>query len=679
MGSRMRTILAAPLVAVLIAPMLVAPSAAALPPDGGAQGAQWTATADGPQKYPRMHEQSNLSIRMSDGVVLKADVYRPADASGHPVDTRTPVILNLTPYSKFLSTIASAAGANPGLGKLADKVADGLDKTPLSGLGDQLRIVSGGAASAFGPDPKLIGSGYTQVVVDVRGTGGSQGKWNLLQKREQQDTIETIDWVSKQPWSNGKVGMTGVSYSGINQLQAASKRPPALKAIFPVVPSSDVIRDVVIPGGGIGVGFLPFWLAAVNAIKWAPNIEDILRGKFDVRWLLDRLADPASFMDSIIDDITWPGGDPNNPPGLLKQVVDPNSSLRKDLATPVDKINVPTMISGGWHDLFVGSQTRTYNRIPLRPGAKQLVMGDVYHGTISSGLGQKNTPPRLDVLQRAWFDHWLKGIDNGIDEYGPITLKEQGGNWSTTPTFPRQDMTYRRMYLSDRASGTTNGSVHDGGLAANKPATARELTVGPTPLTLCSRDSAQELAGVLGVIDACGKDSRIAEHAALTFTGDKATAPTRLSGPVNLHLNTVQDARDGYWTATVNDVAPDGTSRVLTTGQLTAALRKIDDSKSRKSPNGDYTDPYYTLDLADRQPTKPGEPTSLDVGLNATDAVIQPGHRIRIDVFAGNFPKGQMFGPLFNPDSKPQHLRLDPNEPSFVNLPLDRGRENAAR
>ncbi len=288
-------------------------------------------------------------------------------------------------------------------------------------------------------------------------------------------------------------------------------------------------------------------------------------------------------------------------------------------------------------------------------------------------MGVAGAPPRMDVLQRAWFDKWLKGIDNGIDRYSPAMLFQQGGSWVGSDQFPRAGMTYARQYFSADPSGTTGIVAYDGSLSSSPPTTASTLAVAPGLSTMCSRDGAQGTAGLLGIVDGCGKDSRVAEVAALTFTGRPVAEPTLISGPVNVHLNTVLDTTDGYWSATLNDVAPDGNSTILTSGQLTASLRKNDDSKSTKSANGDYTAPFPTLTLADRQAVVPGQPTTLDVGLVATDAVLQPGHRLRVDIYAANFPKGMMIPALLlEAQLKPQHLVLDPNAPSFVNVPSNR-------
>ncbi len=642
-------------------------------PTGGALGAQWTATEDGPQQYPGVHADRDVPITMSDGVVLKADVYRPADAAGAAVDVRTPVIVTMTPYTKLLSNLADLALSTPQFAGPVLDFARALDLagTPLAGVGDLVKTVSGGGARTFTVDPQLIRSGYTQVVVDVRGTGFSQGDWQVFQRREQQDTLEVIDWASRQPYSDGTVGMNGVSYSAINQVQAAAKNPPALRAIFPMEPGSDLLRDVVAPGGGVGVGFLPLWLAAIDGLKLMPDLNALFHGDFDEQWLADRAADPGTFLDVFAGAVTAPTVDDVH--GDLRALLEASSPLRQDLQSHPERIRVPTLVYGGWHDLFANSEPRIYNAIPLPPGEKQLIMGDGYHLTFGSGFGEDGAPPRLDVLQRAWFDHWLKGIDNGIDTYGPVTMLRQGQGWVTGGAFPAPGMEYRRLYLSAAPSGTAPGSVHDGTLTPGGTGAPATLTVAPALTTLCSRDAAEQTIGIVAAVEACGRDSRIAEGAALSFTSAPVEEPTVLSGPVNVHLNTVMDAADGYWTATLNDVAPDGTSTVLTSGQLVASLRAVDEDQSGYSPAGDLVDPHHTLSLDALEPTVPGRPTTLDVGLVPTDAALAPGHRLRVDVYASNVPKGMPPRPLLNASGlKPEHLVLDPAAPSYVTVPTDR-------
>ncbi|WP_238846283.1 CocE/NonD family hydrolase [Nocardia terpenica] len=407
---------------------------------------------------------------MSDGTVLKANVYRPTDVAGRPIDTPTPTIVNLTPYTKLVSNILDSAISIPWLGEAILDLFRRFDLTgtPLAGITDITKAFGTGLPRTLAVDRNLIESGYTQIVVDVRGTGFSEGTVQFFGQREQQDTVEVIDWASRQPWSNGSIGMSGVSYSAVDQIQAADKQPPALKAIFPVEPGSDLMHDILAPGGGLNAGFVPGWLAAVDATKLVPR------------------------------------------PGI-----DRAGTVRLEVAR--------------------------------RPGRQP-----------------------ADLLRHA-----------------------------------------------DRRT------AHTGRRA---PARQREIRI--------RREQ---------------------------------------SAPIDVHLNTVYDATDGYWSATLNDVAPDGLSTVLSTGQLVVSLRAIDPGRSTRSADGDLTGPYTKLTLDSRQPVVPGQPTTIDLALTPTDAILQPGHRLRADVYASNFPKGLpvlLFPFLADTRLQPQHLDLDTAAPSFVNVPI---------
>jgi hypothetical protein len=432
------------------------------------------------------------------------------------------------------------------------------------------------------------------------------------------------------------------------------------------------VNDVLAPGGGFGLAFIPLWLSAINGLKWVPDLKSLATGHFDTKWLTDRTDDPLTYMDVLLNAYTAPRMQDLDP--RLRAMLTDMSSDRKAWLGDPSQIRIPTFVTGGWHDLFTYSESKIYNQVSVPPGQKQLLMGNTYHVTSGNETGKPGLPPRLDVLQRAWFDKWLKGIDNGIDKYGPVTLRQQGGGWISQdgfgPSAPAEEASrYRRMYLSANRSGTAQ-SVYDGSLTGGPNRDTASLTVAPGLSTLCSNDAAQATTGVLAIINACGSDSRIAETNALTFTSAPVVGQTTISGPVAVHLNTVQDAADGYWTVTVNDVAPDGQSTVLSSGQLMASLRQVDDAHSSRSANGDYTDPRAYTSLDRRQPTVPGQPTTLDIALPATQAVLAPGHRLRVDVFAGNFPKGLPILPMLRDTGlKPEHVQLDPNRPSFVNIP----------
>lgn len=644
--------------------------------DGGGYAAGWKAAVDGPQPYNGIAPDLAVPITMSDGAVLKADIIHPAQ-DGRAPDTKRPVVLQMQGYGKLPILIGQALLSIPGIKDVLLPWAGSLNLpgVGLDGIFDQTRQLSGGAVQAAAQDWALAHAGYTLVQVDLRGTGTSGGAWQTFGDREKQDTAEVIDWITRQPWSDGNVGTMGVSFTAITALQATAKKPPGLKAVFAYETSGDIFNDIAGPGGAVGVGFLVPWLIGVNFLKMIPDVEGLLVGKFDpateLQWLKDRIADPATLVDKVANGYTAMA--PSQLTQSTKDLLDPNSAFRRGLKTDATQITTPTFMIGAWFDIFGDTPTQTYNSIPLPEEQKKLIMGDGYHiGSGVGGFGDPGMPPRLDVLQRAWFDHWLRGIDNGIDKYSPLTVKQQGDGWTDAPEFPRDEVTYRRMYLDGIPSGTGGNSRFDGGLsAAQRQTDVRDATVAPGLLSLCGRDVARIAAGVTSIIEACGEDSRVWENDGLTFTSSPVNAATTISGPVAVHLNTVLHAADGYWVTTLNDVAPDGSSREISTGQLVSSLRQIDEAGSTKSPNGDYTKPAYFLDLSRREQTVPGQPVALDIALTPIDAVLQPGHRLRVDVYASNFPKGLPMMPvLIDSGLRPQHVRLDPTAPSWVNVPL---------
>ncbi|MCS3781475.1 CocE/NonD family hydrolase [Tsukamurella ocularis] len=635
---------------------------------------EWTASHDGPTQYPGMTVDWDVPIRMSDGTVLKANVFRPADAAGRAITTKTPTIVNMTPYTKFVSALSQIAVNTPVLSDALIGVLNlfNFAGTPIAGVNDLRDVLNGGMANSFtGVDRKLVQNGYTQVVVDVRGTGNSQGVWQVFAQREQEDTVEVLDWVRNQPWTNGRMGMTGVSYSGINQLQVAAKNPKGLQALFPVVPGADLAADIIAPGGGLGVGFLGPWLALVNILKFVPDVRSMLNGTFDWTWLRDRIQNPAVFVPQLLSGVFSPTVEQLDP--KTKDLVDKNSPLRAAYRTPLDKITTPTFALGGWHDLFTNTEWRLPTELSSLPKSKKkLIMGDSYHVTVTHDMGGVNQPARADVLQKAWFDKWLKDEDNGIDNYAPVTVHRKGGGWWQGDTFPEPDQKYQRMYLSSLPSGSAPGSLSDNSLQTAPPKIAARRTVGPGLTTLCSNDTGQAMFGLL-VFQGCAADNRVAEMNGLTFSSKPVSKSTVVSGPINLHLTTTQDARDAYWSVMVTDVSPDGRSEVISSGQLTTSLRQIDESRSIRTAGGDYTAPHYELDLAQRQLVKPGQVVELDIATHAVSAVLKPGHRLRVDVFALNLIKSMTVGPVTSETRfRPQHVLIDPKKPSYLVVPSDR-------
>lgn len=663
----------------------------------GMEGA-WTAEKDGPQQHSAVHVDWDVPITMSDGTVLKANVYRPMD-NGVVVTDPLPTILNATPYTKWAMALASKLINAPGI---QDGILRGIGSLEssdpaLKNLMQLLQTADSGMAQAALPDKQLIKSGYVWVDLDVRGTGFSEGKWQLTGPREQQDTVEVIDWISKQDFSDGKVGETGVSYDAIAALQAASHRPPALKTVFAVEPSTDLVQDVAGRGGGLNIGFLPMWLWVVNGLKRVPDLQSMALGTWQQeyqKWIDDRAEDPTTMSNAMylalnsrdIDELT------NAPEAQM--LLDAQGPWRTATRTDMANINVPTMITGGWSDLFRNGEFRSYENLTgLKPGEKQLIMGPGYHLTTGGGYGKRDAPPRVDVLQKVWFDHWLKGIDNGVQRLGPVLEKIPGAQgWQRISQLPRAGMVNQRMYLRSDDSHTAVRTQHDGSLSAEPPTTPDQLTVKVGVASLCSDITNTQYLGITAILMECAQDERTHEIDGLTFTSEPVSIPTVLSGPVAVHLNTQHEGTDGFWMATVTDVDDaSNNSLPLSTGWVVSSLRQVDESRSKRGPNGDYIDPIQLLDYKHGyHPVIPGKPTTVDFGTYPLDAVLQPGHRLRVTIYSSNYPSAvppmvSMIGAGLTPPPYdvrdvallfdrsntfyPEHLNIDPGAPSYISVP----------
>ena len=634
---------------------------------GGADAMAWLEAVDGRPAYPRVHIDRSVTITMSDGVRLRATVVRPATRLGKPVRAPFPAVLNINPYNRAVLDGLDNFLHGPGVGRAVRSVTGSMryDEGPLAGAGRIVRTLGLGLWDVFGINRNLVQSGYAQVLVDVRGTGASHGRWEILSPREQQDSVELIDWIAEQEWCDGAVGMAGWSYSAINAIQAAALDPEPLKAIFAVEGTADVVRDIYITGG-MPSSFIPIWLAMVNALKWLPNpatvLGDTLRGD-QARWLHDRLASPASEIPSLL----W---------GFLTARDDRifDAPYFAERAPDLEKITAATFTVGGWHDLFGRSATRVYSQLQMEPGRKQALIADGYHldpGCDHGGAGQ---PPRLDVLERAWFDRWLKGIDNGVEDYGPVTMQQQGGGWSCGSSYPRAEVRPRRLFLTEEESGTAPHARHDGRLGTTAASRRRSLRIRPDLRGFVSRDLSQVLAGLpVAFGEKFSTDASFQEAGALSFTSEPVSRPTQLSGPMNLRLNVSTTAHEGIWAVTVNDVAPDGTSTVLTNGALTASNRALDTSRCTYAEGGTLIDAVHFLTRERRLPVPPDEPVRIDVDTVPTDAVLAPGHRLRVDVYAASLPRYLTIVPdLIKARGRRQQLVLDPNKPSYLTFLTDR-------
>lgn len=562
-------VLAAGLAAAVLA--IVAPASAAA-------ASAWS-DYDRPAEFA-VTSDPNVPIEMRDGVVLRANVDRPAAAGEFPT------LIVQTPYNKD-------AGINTFLG---------------------------GATRYF------VERGYAVVTVDVRGTGSSEGEWDSFGPKEQRDGAEVVAWARRQPWSDGKVGLWGPSYMAITQLYTAAQRPPGLKAIFPIVPMGDGYRDIVFAGGQVNVSFIPLWLGLVTAggLTPSPNALDPSDPLGSLGSALGALAShiagAVNFQAQTVLDATTGGTTAYDGPFWKK---------RSPLEV-VDRIEVPAFVTGGHHDLFQRGEPLIYERLKRRVPAR-LLMGPWTHVGGSTGEGlPRDGVPSLNSIALRWFDRWLlqRKRATRIGRIPAVTQYVFGRErYRTFRDWPDPRTKPERRYL------------RGAGALARKPAQRREQpqTFLQQPLSgVCTQSTVQWTAG-LGEAIPCTRDNRFDELGSAVYMTPPAKRPLRLLGPALADLWVRTSARDAVLTVRLSDVAPDGTPTELTSGWLAASFRALDRARSR-FVRGRLLQPWHPFTEASLRPVEPGEAVRMRVEIFPTAAVIKPGHRLKLTVGPADFP-----------------------------------------
>ena len=521
-----------------------------------------------PATYNVITEKA-VPITMPDGTVLRANVYRP-DAPG-----RFPVLLFQNPY-----------GTN--------------------GLPNN----TGGAS-----DPYMVQRGYVNLVVDVRGSGQSEGSWEPFSPQSQHDGYDLVEWAAHQSWSDGKVAGDGCSALAIMQLLTAALQPPNLKAIFPCLPMGDAYRDIMVTGGSVNASFVPLWFGLVAA--------GMVQGP---------TGSPADAINTLIghaSGLAIDGGTYSSAFSDGQLAFDGPYWRSISPIEVADRIRVPAFVTAGLHCIFQRSEPLLDEKIKQHAFARLLV-GPWYHLAGFSGLPADGVPG-VNALQLAWYDHWLKGIDTHIEQMPKVTQYEWGlKHYVTVPDWPDPRLRPEHLFLRGGAqlqpappSGSETGQHF-----LQNPATG-----------ICTLSASQWTAGG-GTGSALPCENQPAPDKALgeaSYETPPMTAPVTINGPILADLWLTTTARDAPVTVRVFDVAPDGSSDELTDGWLSASFRAIDPSRSRYA-NGQLVQPWHPFTAGSVEAVTPGVPVELPVEVLPTSAVIEPGHRLELVVASGDFP-----------------------------------------
>ena len=515
-------------------------------------------------------------------------------------------------------------------------------------------MVGGYVAGLGGADPYIVRHGYATVVVDVRGTGQSEGVWEAFGEAEQADYAEVVRWAATQPFSDGRIGLYGVSYLGITAMLTAAQADPAVKAAFPIVPIGDGYRDIVFTGGQVNPTFIPLWLSLITVLGVTNPTA---------------LTDPANGGPIVIEHLLNAALRFQAPLVLRALTGDPDTAydgafwqVRSPLEV-LDSIQVPTFVVGGLRDLFQRSEPMSYERLKGRVPAK-LLMGPWTHLDAAFGAGLPvDGVPVLNQIQLRWFDQHVKGLEVGAETMPNVTQWVYGAErYVTAPRLPHPDAAPRRLYLR---GGRTLTPEAPG--AGEPPNLALQVPVAG----LCSASTVQWTAGAAGYLPIpCFENSNSADRLAVVYDTAPLTEDLYLNGPIEADVWVQTTAGDTSVAVRVSDVDPRGVARTLTNGLQTASFRAVDDSRSRFL-GGQRIQPWHPYTLASKQTLPRDEPVLVPVEVFQTSAVIRAGHRLRVSISPSNLPQGvPPLGTLLQSLAGILSIHSDAAPPSSVVLPV---------
>lgn len=595
-------------------------------------------------------KQTNVPARMRDGVVLYADVYTPV--TKEPV----PVILMRTQYNK------SAAQVQP---------------------------------SRFQTPRWFASHCYIVAIQDIRGQYASKGTFYEY-AHDRDDGYDSVEWAAHLPGSNGKVGMYGSSYVGATQWLAATATPPALKTIVPSNTASDYYDGWTYEDGAFRLAFIEGWMMGDIVQSAARNRGDTAAADK----LHEQTKEIAKWLKFTPYD-KFPPFRPDDPSfapyffDAIKHSSDDAYWQAFSIKSRYGKVDVPVLAFEGWYDAFLNGALQNFDGMQKSGGTElartdqRIVIGPWEH----LGWGRATSPvsPRLKAigsianspvneLMLLWFDHFLKGADNGVNTGPRVDYFEMGENkWHTADAWPLHGTEYQQWYL---ASGGHAASVMgDGALTETPPGAAVSggaqthaisevgAAVAARPLTAASDEFVYDpsdpvpsigghsccswTSGPQGQFDQSAIEQR---SDILVYSSRALEEPLEVTGPITMTLFARSTAPDTDFTVKLVDVYPDGTAVNLNNGILDTRFR----------------DSLTAPTLID-----PGRVYKYTIHVWPTSNLFLPGHKIRVEISSSDFPQfapnpntGEPFGTSAKWQRATQTILHDREHPSAITLPV---------
>ena len=527
--------------------------------------------------------ERNVPMTTRDGVILRANVWRPLEGTA-------PTLLVRHPYDK--------EGA----------------------------LTAGGPTSSVPSVLSFVNAGYAVVLQDVRGAFQSDGVFEP-KVNEIADGEDVMAWLAEQDWYDGTVGAYGASYLGMTQWALALGDNPGLKAIAPTETSANWYSGLwYSQGGALCLSLVTFWNALMYAAEEQRSLQ---RGETSDPSQLMRLGgalmDPLSLNEATpIADLPVLGKGRWFDDWLAHPDFDEYWKAQ-DWSARIGEVTVPVLEIGGWYDLKVHEQVADFVRIRSHGGSEEarersrLVIGPWDHTNFTGSFPDRFfgvlAAQDLGPVNLQFFDQHLKGVTPETPAPRVRIFVMGIDQWRDEADWPLPDTRYTDFHVS--SDGSANTRDGDGVLALDAPTTEGidEFRYDPRdPVPTAGGALLPPLPGLIGPVDQRVVDGR---QDVLCYSGPVLSEPVEVTGFVELKVFVSSTAVDTDITAKLVDVFPDGKAINLCDGIL--RLR-------------------YRNDLSKPELMTPGEVYEVTVPMSVTSNVFLPGHRIRLDISSSNFP-----------------------------------------
>lgn len=487
--------------------------------------------------------QTNVRVKMRDGVSLVCDIYRPK------ADGKFPVILTRTPYNR---------------------------KDPATGT-------------------YIASRGYVVILQDTRGRFDSEGEFYPF-RYEANDGYDTIEWAAMLPFSDGKVGTFGGSYVGATQMLAASTAPPHLVGIFPYVTAMEYYEGWTYSGGALMQWFAESWTSGLITDTVGRKTAALSRPK---QWAEQLPVEEYRLLNlPTANDVApyfrdWVEHETNDE--YWKQI---------KISDHYGKMNVKALHSGGWHDIFSGGSIRNFMELqkqaPTDEARKgqRLLFGPWAHaatsaeGKIGDVTFGKQAVLDMNATIVKWYDYVLKGKQNEFATDAPVKIFVLGDNvWRDEKEFPLARTQYTKYYLhAGKGANSANG---DGGIWTTMPKNEKPDVFEYDPASPVRTIGGRLCCGGIapGPFDQSPNESR---NDVLVYTSPVVTQDIEVTGFITAEIYAATTAPDTDFTAMIVDVDEKGYARYLGDGIIRARYRNSTAKAEPIEPNKIYK---YTIDM----------------------------------------------------------------------------------